>query len=128
MKIGATIQGSGPRQADVVLKPWGAEFIFAVTDKYAGKILYINSGQQLSFQYHVHKDETIMVLNGLIELVMDLDQRHVLQPFHPFRICPQFKHRFKAIVDSVVLEVSSPELHDVVRITDDYGRTNGQKE
>ncbi len=112
-----------PRQVD---KPWGYEIIWADTDLYVGKILHIESGHQLSFQYHRFKDETIHVLRGRVEL--DLDEpaggRGTVQlaPGTSYRIRPEVRHRLRAIETSDVLEASTAELDDVVRLEDDYGR------
>ncbi|MHB1893545.1 MAG: cupin domain-containing protein [Candidatus Dormibacteria bacterium] len=110
-----------------VEKPWGFEVWFAVTDKYAGKILHIDAGEQLSLQYHERKDEAIWVLTGELELELDdVDGNlvvHRLQPGESQRILPHQRHRMRAITESVELcEVSTPELDDVVRLQDRYGR------
>jgi len=108
-------------------KPWGHEIRWAINDKYLGKILYINSGERLSRQYHEIKDETIHVLNGtlIIEIGKDEDLfSHVLSEGDSFRIKPNTIHRFRAPDSSAVrlIEVSTPEIDDVVRLEDDYGR------
>ncbi len=113
---------TGPR----VDKPWGYEFIWAHTDRYAGKLLHIERGEQLSFQYHERKDETICVLSGLLALeVATADgprQTLHLTPGQSFRIPVTLRHRLTAVETCDVLEVSSPELDDVVRLEDRYGR------
>lgn len=111
----------------IVDKPWGHEQIWAHTDRYVGKILHIRAGELLSLQYHRVKDETIMVLAGRIEFQHYAEgDAHVtttvLNPHEPFRIPPGLRHRMTAIVDSDVVEVSTPELEDVVRLEDRYGR------
>jgi mannose-6-phosphate isomerase-like protein (cupin superfamily) len=110
----------------VVDKPWGYELIWARTDRYVGKILHIAAGESLSLQYHQRKDETIMVLTGRMELEHYPDgaapQRTALGPRQPFRIPPGMRHRMIALEDTDVLEVSTPELDDVVRLADRYGR------
>lgn len=110
----------------VVEKPWGHELIWALTDRYAGKVLHIRAGEALSLQYHHVKDETIMVILGQIELeysaIGETWSTITLEPGQPFRIPPEMRHRMTAIVDSDVLEVSTPELDDVVRLEDRYGR------
>ncbi len=107
-------------------KPWGHELIWARTDQYVGKILFVAAGESLSLQYHVKKDETIMVLSGQIELTHYLDnerpETELLGPNVPFHITPGMRHRMKALVDSHIVEVSTPELDDVVRLEDRYGR------
>jgi mannose-6-phosphate isomerase len=109
-----------------VPKPWGHELIWARTDRYVGKILHVRQGESLSLQYHEAKDETIMVLSGRIELEHFADgeapRRRVLEPHEPFHIQPLLRHRMTALVDSDIVEVSTPELDDVVRLEDRYGR------
>lgn len=111
---------------DVVDKPWGFEMIWAKTDRYVGKILHIRAGEALSLQYHRVKDETIMVLTGrlLLEFFVDGEPKQLrhLAPREPFRITPGLRHRMIAFEDVDVLEVSTPELDDVVRLEDRYGR------
>lgn len=112
-----------PRRVD---KPWGHELIWAETDAYVGKVLHIRAGHQLSFQYHVAKDETVHVLAGAIELDVAPagGERRTLRlgPGESLRIRPGTRHRLRAIATSDVLEASTPQLDDVVRIEDDYGR------
>jgi len=112
----------------VVNKPWGHELIWAVTDRYVGKILHVRAGEALSLQYHVVKDETIMVLTGRLRLEFFADgeppREKDLGPREPFRIEPGLRHRMIAIEDTDVLEVSTPELDDVVRLEDRYGRVS----
>jgi mannose-6-phosphate isomerase-like protein (cupin superfamily) len=107
-------------------KPWGNELIWAVTDRYVGKILHIKKGASLSLQYHVKKDETIMVLAGRMAFEHYLDgepPRTVeLGPRQPFHIKPGTRHRMTALEDCDVVEVSTTELDDVVRLEDKYGR------
>lgn len=120
---------SGRGQAATVEKPWGHELIWARTDRYVGKILHIKAGEALSLQYHRLKDETIMLLSGRMELVVFGDGEEptsrVLTPREPFHIRPGLRHRMIALEDTDVLEVSTPELDDVVRLEDRYGRTPG---
>ena len=108
-----------------VPKPWGHETIWAHSDRYVGKILHINAGQELSVQYHNKKDETVHLLSGEIsyrvktnELLEDMR----LRVGESFRITPGTVHQMVAVTDCDVLEVSTPELDDVVRISDKYGR------
>jgi len=108
-----------------VKKPWGFEIRWAVNEKYLGKILHIKRGAQLSRQYHEVKDETIYVQNGVLILeINDPPERVILEEGSSYRIKPGTIHRFVAPADSYVnlLEVSTPEIDDVVRIEDDYGR------
>jgi len=112
--------------ATVVPKPWGHELIWAKTDRYVGKILHIKAGESLSLQYHRVKDETIMVLSGRLAFEHYVDgsepTRTELAVREPFHIAPGLRHRMIAIEDTDVVEVSTPELDDVVRLDDRYGR------
>ncbi len=114
---------SAPR---VVPKPWGEERIFAEEARYAGKILRIGHGEALSFQYHVRKEETIHVLEGTLGLLVERDglRRDLrLGPGETFHVVPGTRHRMYAPDgDVLVVEVSTPELDDVVRLEDRYGR------
>jgi len=108
-------------------KPWGFELIWAHTERYVGKILRIETGKRLSLQYHERKDESILVLRGRLRLQLeDSDgklQEHELEPGDHQRIPVGRRHRFEAIEQVELVEVSSPELDDVVRVEDDFGRT-----
>ena len=108
-----------------VPKPWGHETIWAHSDRYVGKILHINAGQELSVQYHNKKDETVHLLSGEISYRVKTnklleDMR--LRVGESFRITPGTVHQMVALTDCDVLEVSTPELDDVVRLSDRYGR------
>jgi len=109
-----------------VEKPWGHEEIWAETDEYLGKILHIRAGHRLSLQHHEVKDETLRVLSGRMILQVDDDAGQLtdrtLGPGDVARIRPGQRHRFAAIEDCDVLEVSTPQVDDVVRHEDDYGR------
>jgi mannose-6-phosphate isomerase len=109
-----------------VKKPWGHEIRWAVNEKYLGKILYIEPGQKLSRQYHEIKDETVYVLSGTLILEIGDEselERYILSPGATRRITPNTIHRFAAPSDGCTLiEVSTPEIDDVVRLEDDYGR------
>ena len=111
----------------IVNKPWGHEIRWAITDKYLGKILKIDPGQKLSRQFHEKKDETIYVLEGVLvlELGKEEDQvRIIMKPGASRRIVPGTIHRFCAPSDGCTLiEVSTPEIDDVIRLQDDYGRS-----
>lgn len=114
-------------KGDKVEKPWGYELIWARTDRYVGKILHIQEGESLSYQYHKVKDETIHLLRGSMELEVELDgerRRLRLEPGDGFHITSGTKHRMIAIKECDVLEVSTPELDDVVRLEDRYDRAN----
>jgi len=112
-----------------VEKPWGGEEIFAETDRYVGKILTVRAGHALSLQYHEVKDETMRVLEGRCELHMGSRPgereltTHVLGPGDVRHIAPGVLHRLVALTDVRLVEVSTPELGDVVRLDDRYGRT-----
>jgi len=112
--------------ARFVNKPWGNEEIFAHTERYVGKILSINAGESLSLQYHRRKDETPRVLSGEVELIAgDHSERLVsrrLEAGAVFHVPPGTLHRLTAVTDCRLLEVSTPELDDVVRVEDRYGR------
>jgi mannose-6-phosphate isomerase len=116
---------SGRSDITTVPKPWGHETIWARTDQYVGKILHIKAGEALSVQYHNVKDETIYLMAGqLIYRVWDNDKpRDVdLQIGQAFRITPGTIHQIEAVTDCDLIEVSTPHLDDVVRLTDRYGR------
>lgn len=112
-----------PRRVD---KPWGHEVWFALTDRYVGKLLHVRAGQRLSVQYHEAKDETSYLLSGSLLLSRgtsaDSLEETELAAGAAWRNEPGQVHTIKALEDVVVVEVSTPELDDVVRISDDYGR------
>ena len=111
------------RRADQVKvdKPWGYELRWAVTDRYAGKILHVNRGEALSLQYHRRKDETILLARGELDLELE-GSIHRMTEGECVRIPPGTRHRMTAIQDCDIYEVSTPELEDVVRLEDRYGR------
>ena len=114
------------RNIQRVEKPWGYELIWAKTDDYVGKILHIKKGHKLSLQYHVKKEETIMVYSGKMLFVFENDQG-VLEEIpmnagEAHHIPTGKKHRMIAVEDCDVFEVSTPQLDDVVRLEDGYGR------
>ena len=116
------------RHRDVkrVPKPWGYELIFGHTDRYVGKILHIDRGHSLSLQYHERKEETLFVVSGELELTIESDGDRRIVPLRAgeaFHIPPRLIHRMLAIEDTDVAEVSTPELDDVIRLEDRYGRT-----
>ena len=117
---------SGRVEVRRVPKPWGYEIIWAHTDRYVGKILHIRAGQALSVQYHERKEETIRVLSGKLQLEVgpaDAPRETVrLGPGDGWHIPPGTRHRMTALEDTDILEVSTPELDDVVRLEDRYGR------
>ena len=108
-----------------VEKPWGHELIWAETDRYVAKVLFIKQGHKLSRQYHQVKDETLFIESGELDLevAQGADVRTVrMKPGDAFHVTPGTIHRMIAAVDVRVFEVSTPELDDVVRLEDDYGR------
>jgi mannose-6-phosphate isomerase len=108
-----------------VPKPWGYELIFAKTERYVGKILHINRGESLSLQFHEIKEETLFIVAGELKLTIEVegDRREVmLRTGEAFHIPPRMIHRMEAVDDTDVAEVSTPELDDVVRLEDRYGR------
>ncbi len=113
-----------------VEKPWGYELIWAHAPRYIGKILHINRGHRLSLQYHNRKEETLHVLAGQLRLVVDEGTGLAeidLAPGDSYHIAPLTKHRMIAITDCDLLEASTPELDDVVRLEDAYGRAGTTK-
>ena len=108
-----------------VEKPWGHELIWAETSRYVGKLLHIAAGQRLSRQYHVRKDETFLVQAGVMHLEIGAGaelKTIVLEAGQSFHCVPGTIHRMIAESDVDVIEVSTPELDDVVRLEDAYGR------
>ena len=108
-----------------VPKPWGYELVFAENERYAGKILHLEPGQCLSLQYHERKDETLYVLSGEVYLLIEEDgqmRERLLTRGEAYRIRPGTRHRMRAEAPCDLVEVSSPELTDVVRLEDAYGR------
>jgi mannose-6-phosphate isomerase len=114
-----------PRKVD---KPWGHEIWWARTERYVGKILHVNKGESLSLQYHNVKDETIRIQSGrlLFEFRAQGEggelRRLEMSPGDAFHIAPGTLHRMTGLEDTDILEVSTPELDDVVRLEDRYGR------
>src|SRR5688500_6201109 len=108
-----------------VQKPWGHETIWAHTDRYVGKILHIKAGHALSVQYHNRKDETVHLLTGeriyRVQLEGELEDMR-LRAGESFRISAGTIHQMEAVTDCDVLEASTPDLDDVVRLSDRYGR------
>jgi len=106
-----------------VNKPWGYEIRWALNEKYLGKILYIKAGHRLSLQYHEVKDESIYVLEGTAVVQLN-GKTHILSEGESLRIKPGQVHRFAApeYGDVKLVEVSTPEIDDVVRVEDDYNR------
>jgi mannose-6-phosphate isomerase len=110
-----------------VTKPWGYEMIWAHSERYTGKIIHINAGHELSVQYHNKKDETVYLLSGQIVYRVQRNGDEVLddvrlQVGESFRVIPGTIHQMVAVTDCEVLEVSTPEVNDIVRLSDKYGR------
>ena len=111
-----------------VEKPWGYELIYAVTDRYVGKVLHVKKGEALSLQYHNQKDETIHIWKGSIKFYTGHEpggtlKEQILNVGQSFHITPKLVHRMVALEDTDILEVSTTELDDVVRLEDRYGRS-----
>lgn len=121
--VPAPPSGRLPRRVD---KPWGHEIIWAHTDRYVGKLLVLETGKRLSFQYHEAKDEWIHVLDGRLLLTLENDAGEIedreLGAGEGARVATGRKHRYTAIERATLIEVSTPELDDVVRLSDDFGR------
>lgn len=116
---------------EVIKKPWGHENIRVKNDLYVVKQLFIRGGERLSLQYHKDKDETVMLVDGKASIskqpLVCYQQKPNLvpermDPFRPYRINPNTVHRIEAEEDTHIVEVSTPQLNDVVRLEDDYGR------
>jgi mannose-6-phosphate isomerase-like protein (cupin superfamily) len=108
-------------------KPWGHELLWALTEDYCGKLLVINAGHSLSLQFHREKDESWLVQSGRAKLELGKPgdavlQEEVIVPGVAFRFRPGTVHRVTALEDTTILEVSTPQLEDVVRLEDSYGR------
>jgi quercetin dioxygenase-like cupin family protein len=106
-------------------KPWGHELIFAKTDSYIGKVLFIRKGHKLSLQYHEEKEETIFLQEGDMMFTVEEDGALVqkrLSAGDQYHIVPNVKHRMEAMEDCTIFEVSTTQLDDVVRLEDAYGR------
>ncbi len=112
-----------PRKVE---KPWGFELLWACTPKYVGKLIFIRKGHRLSLQYHKKKDESMYIYEGKARIEVEGNDKKLLSslalPGYCIRISPHTKHRLEAIEDTTLFEVSTPELEDVVRLEDDYGR------
>ena len=116
-----------PRRVE---KPWGYELIWAVTDVYVGKVLFVKAGHSLSLQFHREKDESWYLQDGRAELEIAaagerVTNSEVVSAGAAFRLPPGTVHRIRALDDTLMLEVSTPHLDDVVRLEDSYGRAGG---
>ena len=114
-----------PRKTE---KPWGYELLFAHTPKYVGKVIFVKKGYRLSLQYHQEKDESMYIYQGKALMTVEDSAgqmtESVAEPGYHIHIEPNTRHRVEAIEDTTILEVSTPELEDVIRVEDDYGRTS----
>ena len=117
------IEGFDPQRTQ---KPWGYELLWAKTDQYVGKILHVQAGHALSLQYHQYKDETIYLFSGkaILHCGKSKDAMQVLDlsPGDSYHVPPGALHRLEAVTDCDFFEVSTPQLEDVVRLDDRYGR------
>ena len=118
--------GIEPTRVD---KPWGYELIWALTDDYCGKILFIKAGESMSLQFHREKDESWLIQSGRAQIEMGnpgdkIPNTEVFGAGAAFRIRPGTIHRVKALEDTTILEVSTSHLEDVVRLEDRYGRAD----
>jgi mannose-6-phosphate isomerase-like protein (cupin superfamily) len=113
-----------PRRVE---KPWGYELIWALTDVYCGKVLFVKEGESLSLQFHREKDESWLIQSGRARIELGAAGESVLKqeivgPGAAFHYPPGTVHRITAVEDTTILEVSTPHLEDVVRLEDSYGR------
>ncbi len=124
MSDGNRAYRTSPRRVE---KPWGWELIWAETEQYVGKLLFIRAGEALSLQYHEVKDESWLVHDGRARLelgAVDEEELDVVEigPGEALRYPPGTVHRVTALEDTLIVEVSTPHLDDVVRVEDRYGR------
>jgi mannose-6-phosphate isomerase len=115
--------GASPRRVE---KPWGWELVWAETEHYVGKLLFVRAGEALSLQYHERKDESWLVREGRARLELgevggELEVVEI-EAGDAFRFPPGTVHRVTTLEDTLVVEVSTPQLDDVVRVEDRYGR------
>lgn len=117
------------REITRIPKPWGYELIWGKTDRYVGKVLHVNMGQSLSLQYHEMKDETLYVIRGKVRLSLqhgDEKRTVILEVGQAFHIPPRLIHRIEALEEADIIEASTSELDDVVRLEDRYGRVSAK--
>ena len=116
----------GQVDASRVDKPWGYELRWGITDRYAGKVLHINKGEALSLQYHDRKDEYQYLVKGAVDMELGgpdgVLEKHRMHEGDTLHITPGTRHRLTAVEDTDIFEVSTPEIDDVVRLEDRYGR------
>ncbi len=118
-------RANGVSDIEKVEKPWGYELHWAKTDRYVGKVIHVNAGHALSLQYHNVKEETILLWSGRLRFEIQEGERVVTRAMEAgdrAHIKPKTVHRMTAIEDCDIFEVSTPELDDVVRLEDRYGR------
>ena len=112
-----------PRKTE---KPWGYELLYALTPQYAGKVLFVKKGSRLSLQYHKEKDESQYLLSGKVLFTVQPQNSKATETIEEAGFClhlpPMTIHRLQALEDATILEVSTSQLTDVVRLQDDYGR------
>ncbi len=113
---------SDQTEVQIIPKPWGKEIWFANQPEFVGKILHINKGHRYSLQYHEKKIETQYVLKGRVKFTLD-DKEVILEPGDKLDVHPGVVHRAEALEDVEIVEVSTNDLDDVVKIEDDYGRS-----
>ena len=110
----------------LVEKPWGYEVRWAITDRYVGKILHVRKGEALSLQYHERKDECLLIVRGTVDVELGVDdgqlKTHRMREGDSVHLPPMTRHRITAVQDTDIYEVSTPEIEDVVRLEDRYGR------
>ncbi len=123
-KAGA--MAAGLNQPRLVTKPWGHELLWAFTERYVGKILHVKAGHALSLQYHERKDETIHLLRGEMRFwagpTAETLAEIPLEEGESYRVTVGTVHRMEAVTDVDILEASTADLDDVVRLEDRYGR------
>ena len=106
----------------IVPKPWGREIWYAHEERYAGKVLEVTAGHALSLQKHERKQETMYLQSGRLKFHLN-GTDFTMQTGDCITVRPGDVHRMEALEDAVLLEVSTPELDDVIRLEDRYGRT-----
>jgi len=113
-------------EESLVEKPWGYEIRWAITERYLGKILHVRKGEALSLQYHELKDEWLLVTRGTVDMELGVEdgqlKTHRMREGDSVHLMPLTRHRITAVEDSDIYEVSTPEIEDVVRLEDRYGR------
>jgi mannose-6-phosphate isomerase-like protein (cupin superfamily) len=112
---------------NIIKKPWGQEEVIEINDKYMVKKLTMLAGHRCSLQYHNKKKETIYVLSGILKITLGENQAAMVDtlyyPGDNITISPGSIHRMEGVIESIYLEASTPEMDDVVRLVDDYQRT-----